>query len=465
MTRLAALALASCTVGPAYHEPGVATPEHWKLATPGDRIPRDAWWTMFREPELDALEARVDAANQTIAAAFANYQAARAQIAAARAQYFPTVGVGPAANRAKPPGGVATNDFTLPIEASWAPDLFGRVRQQVREAQYSAQAVAADLENTRLLEHAALATTYFQIRGDDALIEILEATVHADEQLVELTRTRFDLGIDTELAFVQADQALEIAKVQLTNSLLLRAQFEHAIATLIGVPASSFSLPRRGLLPDPPAIPASTPSQLLERRPDIAAAERAMARANAGIGFAYAAYYPTLDITASAGFASSMLSTLVTWPARMWSVGATLSETIFDGGLRRAQVRGAIAQYNATVAGYRQTVLTAFQQVEDGLAGTEILAREVAEQRRAVELAQHALELSKVRAATGVDTYLALFTEQLLLLSAQQSYVQLRVQQMTNAVSLVQALGGGWDRGELPTPDQVTKQPDVKIVR
>jgi NodT family efflux transporter outer membrane factor (OMF) lipoprotein len=461
--RLAALALASCTVGPAYHPAQVAVPASWKLATPGDQIPRGAWWKMFREPELDALEARVDVANQTIAAAFAAYQAARAQIAAARSQYFPTISVGPAANRAKPPGGPTTNNFTLPLEASWAPDLFGRVREQVRQAQYGAQASAADLENTKLLEHAAVATAYFQIRGDDALIEILETTVKADAGIVEITRTRFELGIDTEIALVQAQQALEITKVQLTNALFLRTQLEHAIATLIGVPASSFSLPKRGLLATPPPIPASTPSQLLERRPDIAAAERGMARANAAIGFAYAAYYPTLEITANAGFASSLLSTLLSWPARFWSVGATLSETVFDGGLRDAQVRSSIAQYNATVANYRQTVLTAFQQVEDGLSGTQILAREVAEQRHAVELAQRALDLSKVRAVIGVDTYLALFTEQLLLLQAQQTYVQLQVQQMTNAVALVQALGGGWDRGELPTPDQVTKQPDVKI--
>jgi NodT family efflux transporter outer membrane factor (OMF) lipoprotein len=325
------------------------------------------------------------------------------------------------------------------------------VRNTVHSAQYGAQASAADLENQKLIEQATLAQAYFQIRGEDALVDILDQTVGADTQILELTRAQFELGITDEVAVVQAEQTLQLARVQRTNAALVRAQLEHAIATLIGVPATSFALPNRARLPAPPRIPTGAPSRLLERRPDIAGAERQMARANAAIGIATAAYYPSITLSANAGFASSALSTLVSLPSRVWSIGATLAETLFDAGARGAQVRAAVASYDAAVATYRQTVLTAFQQVEDALAGTALLAREVDEQSRAVALAQRALVLERGRVETGIDPYIDLMTQQTLLLSAQQTQVQLRVQQMTTAVQLVEALGGGWDRADLPS--------------
>jgi NodT family efflux transporter outer membrane factor (OMF) lipoprotein len=446
------LVLAACTVGPPYRRPSAPVPatathykEGWKLATPSDAVLRGTWWTMFREPELDCLEARLALDNQTIKQAFASFMAARAQIALARAQYFPTVTAAPSATKARGSPPV----YTLPLDASWAPDLFGRVRESVRQAQASAQVSAADLENQRLVEQATLAQLYFQIRGYDALADVLEATIAADRKILELAKSRYATGIDTELSVVQADQALQIAIAQAQAAALTRAGYEHAIATLIGVPATSFSMPKRAVLAAPPAIPTGMPSQLLERRPDIAAAERQMAAANAQIGIGYAAYFPTLNLTASAGFTSSALASLVSWPSRFWAVGASLVETVFDGGARGAAIEQAKAAYHGTVAGYRQTVLTAFQQVEDALSQVQILGDEIEAQRKAVALAEQAVELETVRYQTGIDPFLSLMTEQILLLSARQTLVTLEIQRMLGAVALIEALGGGWDSSTL----------------
>ena len=457
MKRVAWLAaLVACTVGPAYEQPPVAVPTGpsykeaaragpWRVARPSDAMLRGTWWKVFDEPELDRLMARLDISNQNIAQAFANFMAARAQIRAARAQYFPTVTTTPSATHARAAGGVSSA-YTLPADASWAPDLFGRIRNTVRQAKHAAQISAADLESQRLLAQAMLATAYFQIRGQDALQELLDATVKADEEIAAVTRSRFETGVDTELAAVQAEQTVQNARVQATNAGILRAQLEHAIATLIGVPASSFSLPKRAHLATAPPIPTGAPSHLLERRPDIAAAERRVASANAAIGIATAAYFPDVTLSGRAGFASSMLSTLLKWPSRVWSIGVSISDTLFDAGLRRAQVDQSIAAYNATVASYRQTVLTAFQQVEDALAQTSILGEEIAEQRKAVELAERAFELEKARYDSGIDPYLNLMLQQALLLAARQTLVLLQVQQMNSVIALVQALGGGWER-------------------
>lgn len=461
-----AIAVAACTPGPAYHVPRAPLPANdafkegeWKPASPNDAIPRGAWWTMFREPELDQLEARLQIDNQTIQQALDNYLAACAQVRVARAQYFPTASAAPAATIARAPTTSGhTTQYTLPLEASWAPDLFGRVRSMVHQAQFNAQASAADLENTRLLAQSTLATTYFELRGQDALQEVLDAAVAADAQILELAQSQYQLGIGNEAEVVQAEQTLQTARVQASNAALARGQYEHAIAALLGVPASSFSLAHRALQASPPDIPTGTPSQLLERRPDVASAERAMAAENAAIGVATSAYYPVLTLSGEAGFASTALSTLVSWPSRVWSLGASLAETIFDGGLRGANLNQARAAYAGTVASYRQTVLTALQQVEDQLIASRVLAHELDQQRMAVTLAQRGVELEKARYETGIDPYLNLMTEQIALLTAQQALVTLQVQRMTAAVALVQALGGGWSRAALPSTSTVTHQ-------
>jgi NodT family efflux transporter outer membrane factor (OMF) lipoprotein len=416
---------------------------------------RGDWWRVFRQRELDALESRLEVNNQNIAVAFANFMAARAQIRAARAKYFPTVTTAPSATKARGSGGGHVSSYVVPVDVSWALDLFGRVQNTVRQSKYNAQVSAADLAGERLLEQSTLAETYFELRGQDALQELLDATVAADEQIVALARSRFETGVDTEIAVVQAEQALQAARVQATNAGVLRAQYEHAIATLIGAPATDVSLPHQALLITPPAIPIGAPSRLLERRPDIASAERKMAAANAALGVGYAAYFPDVTLTGSAGFASGVIGSLLSWSSRVWSVGGTISETLFDAGLRRATIDQSIAAYNATVASYRQTVLTAFQQVEDALSQTIILGAEIEEQRRNVALAERAFALEKARYESGIDPYINLMQEQTLLLEARQALVLLQVQRTVSAVTLVEALGGGWDRSELPSPDQV----------
>jgi NodT family efflux transporter outer membrane factor (OMF) lipoprotein len=493
LSLVAGALVAGCAVGPAYHVPAAPVPkatayrEGWKVASPSDHLLRGKWWQLFREPELNALEERVNLDNQTIKQSFETYMAARAQIREAQAGYFPTVTTSPSVTTSRSSGstgfgtlnptagqgattpaigqGGATfggggqrfTSYVVPGEISWAPDLFGRVRNTVRQNQYAAQVSAADLESQRLLEQATLAQTYFQIRGQDALQDLLGSTVKSDQEILDATRALYTTGIGTDVAVVQAEQTLQTARVQATNAGILRAQYEHAIATLLGAPATDFTLAKRAWLGTPPSIPRGAPSQLLERRPDIAAAERQMAAANALVGVGYAAYFPTLTLTASGGFASSALSTLFSWPSRVWSLAASLSETLFDGGLRGATIDQYVASYNANVAGYRQTVLTAFQQVEDFLAEARILSLEVEQQTRMVALAQKAFDLEKVRYESGIDPYLTLMTQQTILLSAQQTLVSLEVQQMTSAVQLVEALGGGWDRSELPTPSAVSR--------
>ncbi|HEX3760044.1 MAG TPA: efflux transporter outer membrane subunit [Kofleriaceae bacterium] len=483
---LSAAVLSTGCVGPAYHVPRAPAPvaaaykelgAGWKHATPSDAIPRGRWWEMFHEPELDALEQRLNIDNQTIAQAVESYLVARAQIRAARAGYFPTVTADPsvmwfrssgitaggsaAATTVGSPAGSAIAGrhvvYLAPLDASWAPDLFGRVRYAVHQKQYAAQVSAADLESTRLAAQVALAQAYFQLHAQDTLEDVLAATVKADQAIADLTRLQYTAGLATEIALTQADLTLEAARVQVTSAGLLRAQLEHAIATLIGAPATDFAVPRRGLVARPPAIPTGAPSQLLERRPDVAAAERQMASANAVIGLGYTAYYPLVTLTGSAGFESSALDALFDWPSRIWALGASVSETVFDGGLRRANIDQAVAAYHASVAGYRQTVLAAFQQVEDALAGTRIVAQEVGQQRRVVELARKALELETARYEKGLDPYIDLALQQTALLAAQQTLVGLEASQMVVAVALVEALGGGWDRSELPTPAQVSQ--------
>jgi len=403
---------------------------------------------------------------------------ARALVREARAQYFPGATITPSFSRSASSanlgasrgattgssgtatfGGQQSTLYSLPLDISWAPDLWGKVRKTVQEFQYSAQLSAADLENERLTEQASLASFFFEIRGQDALQKVLNDTVEADKKSLELTKALYETGIGDQISVIQAQTALESAQAPALNLGVARAQFEHAIAVLIGTPPPAFSVPVRPMTTAAPPVPIGVPSLLLERRPDIAATERNMAAANAQIGIAYAAYYPALTLSAAGGFESSTLQQLLSWPSRFWSIGGTLSETLFDAGLRRATVDQFIATYNAAVAGYRQTVLTAFQQVEDNLAAVRILSQQVQKLRQAVNSAETYLKLEMGRYETGIDPYLDVVIAQTTLLNNQQALINSQVAQMTACVQLIAALGGGWDKSQLPTPAQVTQKP------
>jgi NodT family efflux transporter outer membrane factor (OMF) lipoprotein len=493
MTRFALIAaclliVTGCPIGPKYRPPVTQAPpvyketpaqfkeaetEIWKVAEPSDAMLRGNWWEIFNDPELNALEEQLNIDNQNIKQFFENFMAARAIVREARAQLFPTATTSPTYSRTKSSGnlgrsfspqtgtgsGFISTLYSFPVDVSWTADVFGKIRKTVHEQQYLAQLSAADLENERLIEQAALATFFFEIRGQDALQKVLNDTVEADKQALELTQAQYDTGIADYIAVVQAQTTLESVQATAINLGIARAQFEHAIATLIGKSATEFSIPVRPLTTAPPPIPIGVPSQLLERRPDIAAAERNMAVANAEIGIAKTAYFPTLSLTSSSGFQSTMLSQLFEWPSRFWAIGGTLAETIFEGGLRRATVDQFVATYNSTLAAYRQTVLTAFQQVEDNLASVRILSEQIVQLQKAVASAQTNLELEIGRYETGLDPYIDVVIAQTILLNNQQLLIGAQISQMTSAVQLITALGGGWDRSELPTPSEVTRKP------
>ena len=468
--------LPGCVVGPRYNRPTVQTPgtfkevtpddlkkmDGWKVAQPQDSALHGKWWEILGDPQLNALEEQVNISNQNVAAAFANFMAARALVREARAQYFPTVTAGASIVRQHQPsasggtsGGTTSTDYSLPFDASWTPDLWGRVRNTVRANVANAQARAADLENTRLTAQAELAVDYFQLRGQDALKQLLDSTVVAYEESLKLTKALYETGIDSDESVAQAETQLEATRALDTSVGILRAQYEHAIALLAGQPASSFSIAVEPLKTPPPAIPFGIPSQLLERRPDIAASERLMAQANALIGVARAAYYPTVTLSASFGFESTKGSSWFTWPSRFWSVGPAIAETIYDGGLRRATVEQYRAQYDQTVANYRNTVLTAFQQVEDNLSALRVLSQEIQEQDTAIASAQRSLNLATERYRLGIDPYLNVITAQTALFSNQQTAVNLRIEQIVDSVQLIEALGGGWDSSTLPSSQQI----------
>ena len=493
MIRLGAAALLlilpACVVGPKYHPPAPPAPAavykesptqfketgDWTVAQPADAKLRGKWWEIFNDPELNVLEEQLDINNQNIKQFFENFMEARAVVREARAQYFPTLSTAPAFTRSRTSGNLSSTPvntsgkgtepqlqstiYSLPLEASWEPDLWGKVRNTVRQAHYAAQVSAADLENERLTEQASLAEFFFEIRGQDKLQQIFDDTVVADQKEYELTRSLYESGIDDQIAVVEAETTLRSAQAGTTNVAVARAQFEHAIAVLLGQTASNFSIPVKPMTVAPPPIPVGVPSELLERRPDVAAAERTMAEANAAIGIAYAAYYPNLTLTGAGGFESSAFSKWLSWPSRFWSVGASISETIFDAGLRRATVQQNVATYNADLAGYRQTVLIAFQQVEDSLAEVRILSKEIQQEQQAVDSAQTFLKLEQARYDTGVDPYIDVLIAQTTVLTDQQTLNGLQVQRMTSSVALVEALGGGWDRSQLPTTQQVTEKP------
>ena len=470
------LLLSGCVVGPKYHRPPVETPgtykevtpddlkkmDGWKVAQPQDSALHGKWWEIFGDSQLNALEEQVSISNQNVASAFASFMAARALVREARAQYFPTASVGLSITHQHQPSastvttsGTTYTDYSLPFDASWTPDLWGRVRYTVRAGVANAQASAADLENTRLTAQAELAVDYFQLRGQDALKVLLDKTVKAYAESLDLTKALYETGIDSDESVAQAETQLEATQALATSLGILRAQYEHAIALLVGKPASSFSIGFEALKTPPPAVPFGVPSQLLERRPDVAASERLMAQANAQIGVAVAAYYPTVTLSASLGLESTKASSWFTWPSRIWSVGPAISQLIYDGGLRRATVEQYRAQYDGTVANYRNTVLTAFQQVEDNLSGLRILSKEIQEQDTAVVSAERSLKLATDRYRLGIDPYLNVITAETALFSNQQTAVNLRITQIVDSVQLVEALGGGWDASTLPTPQQI----------
>jgi len=487
----ASLLLSGCVVGPKYNRPAATAPstavpsaykeltpadykstDGWKVAQPGDAVLKGKWWEIFNDPQLNALEEKVDISNQNIASSMATYLAARAIVKEARSQYFPTVSVGPGITNERQPilgssntgtgsGGTTqvTNssftEYTLPFDATWVPDLWGRVRNTVRANAAAAQADEADLENVRLTAHAEVAVDYYELRGQDELKQLLDSTVVAYQESLNLTRALYETGIDSDEAVAQAETQLESTQAADTNLGILRAQYEHAIAMLVGEPASTFSISQDPLKSTPPAIPYGVPSQLLERRPDIAATERLMEQANAQIGVATAAYYPTVTLSAGAGFTSTSFTNWFTWPSRFWSVGGSATETIYDGGLRHATVIQYRRQYDATVANYRESVLTAFQQVEDNLATLRILSKQIQQQDTAVASAERNLKIATDRYKLGIDPYLNVITAQTTLLSNKQSAVTLRIQQMTASVQLVEALGGGWDASQLPSKKDV----------
>jgi NodT family efflux transporter outer membrane factor (OMF) lipoprotein len=443
----------------------------WTVAQPQDATLRGKWWEIYSEPELNALEEQLNIDNQNIRQAFENFMEARALVREARSHYFPTVSVGGSYTRSRASsnvgsasstggtGGQQSQLFSLPGDISWEPDLWDKVRNTVRASQYTAQLTAADLENERLTEQASLAQYFFEIRGQDALQQILNDTVEDNKKALEVVRAAYDNGITDQISVVEAQTTLESAQSAAINIGIARAQYEHAIAMLVGKPASEFSIPVEPRTSAPPPIPVGLPSQLLERRPDVAAAERNMAVANAQIGVAYAAYYPALTLSATGGMESSAIKNLLDWPSRFWSVGPSVSETVYDGGLRRATVNQYIATYNADLAAYRQSVLIAFQQVEDSLAAVRILSQQVRHQQEAVDSSQMFLKLELGRYETGIDPYIDVIIAQTTLLSNQQALTNLQVLEMTASVQLIESLGGGWDRSQLPSPAQVTRKP------
>jgi NodT family efflux transporter outer membrane factor (OMF) lipoprotein len=435
----------------------------WKVIQPSDAQITGNWWELFDDPQLNSLEAKVDGANQTLKIADANYRAAHANVGIYRAAEAPTIGVAPSISAVRDSahqpylsptivnGG--EGNFTLPLELNYEIDLWGRIHRQVTSAREQAQASAADLANTRLSLHAELAIDYMEVRSADAQIQLLRDTVKAYTDAVNLTKDRFEGGASPLSDLTQARTQLNSARVIETDISVTRAQYEHAIAILIGVPPAQFSLPPTPLNLEPPKmpdIPGALPSELLERRPDIAASERQMAAANEQIGIAQAAFYPTLSLSAVAGLQGTSALNWFTWPSRFWAVGPTFSETLFDAGRRRAVRTVAAANYDATVANYRQTTLTAFQQVEDNLAALRILETEAQQQHESTDSAAQTLDLSQTRYEGGVDTYLQVITWQTAALNNERNDIDIMRRRMEASVILIKALGGGWSTGQLP---------------
>jgi NodT family efflux transporter outer membrane factor (OMF) lipoprotein len=469
------LLLAGCTVGPKYVKPAVPTTpnykeevpdsfkesDQWQPARPGDQVSHGKWWEIFGDPELNTLEEQIAGSNQTLKVGEARFREARAAIRFNRAAQFPTISTAPSASYVKSSDyspnfsskiqQSSKGDFVLPFDLSYELDLWGRVRRSVAAAREEAQASAADYETAKLSLEAELALDYFELRSADAQKQLLDDTVKAYTDNLQLTVNRFKGGVAPKADVAQAQTQLDTTRVQDTDVTVQRAQFEHAIAILIGKPPADFSLAAVPLNYQPPSIPIGLPSELLQRRPDISAAERRVAEANQQIGIARAAYFPTVTLGGTAGFAGSQGSNWFGWPSGFWAVGPALAQTLFDAGRRRATSESARANYDATVAVYRQTSLTAFQEVEDNVAALRILENETEQQQQAVASSQESLQLFTNRYKGGVDTYLQVITAQTIELANERNAIDIQRRRLDASVLLIKALGGGWNVSNLPT--------------
>jgi NodT family efflux transporter outer membrane factor (OMF) lipoprotein len=472
----AALSAVACRpVGPNYAKPPAPTPQAfkeplpagWKEGEPRDNAIRGKWWELFNDSQLNALEEQVPS-NLNIVQAEAQFRAARAAIRITRSNLFPTVTAGVGAtnnhsafNLSSTGQGIGTaNSLILPtVDFSWEADIWGGVRRAIENNVAIAQADFATLENIRLSMQAEVATDYFELRGLDQEKQLLDSTVVAYRKALDLTNNRHDQGIASGLDVAQAETQLDATEAQSTDLEVQRATLEHAIAVLVGKPPADLSIPRAPIGVPPPEIPLALPSVLLERRPDVASAERQMAAANAEIGVAKAAYYPTVSLSASAGLESASLLNLFTWPSRFWSIGPSLVETVFDAGKRKATTEQTQANYDATVAAYRLNVLSAFQDVEDNLATLRVLANESGQQDEAVKAAEKSLQLSLFQYQGGITAYLQVITAQSAALSAEVTQVQLLARRMTSSVALVKALGGGWNASSIPSARELAVSP------
>ena len=467
-----ALAAAGCTVGPDYTKPQISIPANykeaaadgttWKVAQPGDRASRGKWWTVYNDPLLNAMQDVVTSSNQDLLVAESRYRQARALVEGARGSYLPTVTAGASVSRFRKSRNAynntdsnigPANEFALPLDVSWEVDVWGRVRRSVESSEASAQAFAADFEAIKLSIQSELAINYFLLRGIDSEKLLLERTLVAYRKAHELTMNRHQGGIASDADVAQAETQLRTAEAQAVNLRVQRAQLEHAIAVLIGKAPSEFSLPQVGLDTLPPDVPLSMPSELLERRPDIASAERQMASANAQVGVAKAAFYPTISIGAAAGFGSEKASNWLDWPSRFWSIGPSAALTLFDGNRRRAVSQQAQAAYDGTVAAYRQTVLNAFQDVEDNLAELAILAEEAQIQELAVKAARRSVAQTTNRYEAGAASYLEVVVAQTFALANERAAVDISRRRMMASVRLIKAMGGDWSVAELPAGD------------
>jgi outer membrane protein, multidrug efflux system len=462
-----ALLLAGCTVGPNYHRPDVAVAPTWKeqppwrAADPKDSIPKGQWWATFSDPELDQYETQALKANQSLEAARYQLQQARASARISQAGLFPQLTTGLSLQRSqaspsKPSASgvplvapVTQNDFVIPFNLSWEPDVFGGVRRNVESANAAYQASAAGLENVRLLITSELAVDYFTLRELDAEIAVVDSSVEYQAKSLQLVQNRHAGGVASGLDVAQQETQLNSTKTQATLLRRQRAQFEHAIASLVGVPASSFSIPVKPLTTALPVIPTGLPSDALERRPDIAQAERLMASQNAQIGVAKSAYYPSINLFGGGGFETTDIGKIISASTGFWALGANVAETVFSGGRRRAQVDFAQSAYGVSVANYRQTVLTAFQEVEDSISGLNVLAQAAETQQLSVDAAKRALQIANDRYTGGLVTYLDVINAQETLLDNQRLATQILGQRLVTSVTLVKALGGGWDASSL----------------
>lgn len=459
----------ACLVGPTYRKPSAPVPQGfkempkagtaagvtWKAAQPGDAARRAKWWEIFRDPALNAIEEQVSVSNQTIALAEAQYRGARALVGGVRSSLFPAVGAGASATRSSgltTASSAAVTNFEVSVDLGWELDLFGRIRRSVQAGIAGAQASAADLESVRLAMQAEAAVDYFLLHGVDAEIQLLQETVAGYQTQYGLTENRYRQGVASGIDVAQARTQLEATRAQATDLGITRAQLEHALAVLAGKPPQEFSISAAPTGMAPPEIPVGLPSELLERRPDIAAAERRVAAANAQIGVAVAGFFPTLSLAGLAGYYGSPLASLFSLPNRIWSLGASVAETIFDAGKRRSTYRQAQASYDATVAEYRETVLTALQEVEDNLAALRMLAEEAQYQAVAVAEAERTLHLANTRYMNGVTSYLEVVLAQYTALANERLAVDLLTRQLTASVNLIKALGGGWRSSDLAAP-------------